>query len=105
MYELGILDIYIDDMSAPFLSTIVNMGEMVDTDQFYSGEEGSLAGQAYVSLTAATQSSSHGISTLATSSGSEVPWWKAQQDHQDSFGNFENYGAVEILRWKMFSWP
>ena len=37
-YENGILHIYIDDMKVPYLSTIVNLGEMVDTDRFYTAD-------------------------------------------------------------------
>ena len=39
-YEMGLLIIYIDDMDNPYMTTIVNMGEMVNTDVIYTEPEG-----------------------------------------------------------------
>ena len=56
-YEKGILHVYIDDMKKPFLSTIVNLGEMFEGDTMYRQVDGVQAkpGYAYVSFAAATQ--------------------------------------------------
>ena len=34
-YEKGVLHVYIDDMSKPYLSTFVNLGEMFEGDLMY----------------------------------------------------------------------
>ena len=33
---MGVLHIYIDDMDTPAMSTFVNIGEMIDRDNFYT---------------------------------------------------------------------
>ena len=35
-YQMGILHIYIDDMDVPMMSTFVNIGEMINRDNFYT---------------------------------------------------------------------
>ena len=52
-YQIGVLHIYIDDMETPHMSTFVNIGEMINRDNFYT--PGGVAGQAYISITASTQ--------------------------------------------------
>jgi len=66
-YELGLLHIYIDDMYEPYLSTVVNMGEMVERDDFFTTLNGSTAGEAYVSLSASTQNSQRSNTHVMTS--------------------------------------
>jgi hypothetical protein len=33
-FKIGLLSIFIDDMTTPYLSTMLNMGEVVDMDDF-----------------------------------------------------------------------
>ena len=58
-FVIGVLHIYIDDMKEPFMSTFVNMGEMVDIDKFYRIDKSAIqtAGLGFVSVSAATQNS------------------------------------------------
>ena len=69
-YELGLLHIYIDDMSRPFMSTIINMGEMVDATLF--DPKPLEVGQAYVSMSASTQNHGRKIK-LDSSVNSDAP--------------------------------
>jgi hypothetical protein len=55
------LHIYIDDMSRPYLSTIINLGDMVDADRFNKTADGSKAGEAYISLSASTTNSKNTV--------------------------------------------
>ena len=117
-------------MKEPFLSTFVNLGEMVDVDKFYKIDKSAtqVAGLGYVSISATTQNSDFEKITPATNTfvvtdlrddgasiSGTVPidpteglfpsnnrWWKDQENHKDSDGNFMNYGALQLLRFKMF---
>ena len=66
-YELGFLHIYIDDMHKPYMSTVINIGEMVERDNFFTNTklephpDGSgnqylvtTTGMSYISLSAST---------------------------------------------------
>ena len=41
-------------MTNPYMSTIVNMAEIVDIDKWTTAEDGSTAGEAYISFSAST---------------------------------------------------
>ena len=43
-YENGVVHIYVDDMSKPFMSTIINIGDMIDLDRFNKTPYGSPGG-------------------------------------------------------------
>ena len=53
-FEMGLLKVYIDQMETPFLSTIVNLGEMIEVDQFLKPPIGDHTGKAHISIAAST---------------------------------------------------
>lgn len=84
-YELGLLHIYIDDMHKPYMSTIINIGEMVERDNFFTNTklepnpDGSgtqylvtTTGMSYISLSASTQNSQHGNKEMYSSYNSNI---------------------------------
>ena len=48
------MNIFIDDMKVPFLTTFVNLGETIEVDKFYTTEDGLTAGSSHISFTAST---------------------------------------------------
>jgi len=44
-------------MSKPFMTTFVNIGEMIDRDNFYTAPVSKVSGQAFISLSASNQNS------------------------------------------------
>lgn len=66
-YKIGLLSLYLDDMSEPYLATMMNIGEVINLDSYYSDALGDpCAGCGYFSLTAAT--TNHDIGRERTNS-------------------------------------
>jgi len=121
-YKVGVLRIFIDDMEWPFMTTYVNIGEMIDRDNFYTEPVGVVSGQMYISISASNQNSLFDTIIPSTNSNTFLKfrdqgpreydqlmtnntWWLKQQNSTDSEGNFINYGSLHLLRFKFFEWP
>ena len=70
LYENGILHIYIDDMTKPYMSTIINIGDMIDVDRFNKTLDGQQAGHAFISFSASTANSKR--TTISSSVNSNI---------------------------------
>lgn len=66
-FKIGILSVYIDDMSTPYLSTMVNIGEVINMENFYSSNT-ECAGCAYFTFTGSTSFHDPGDGREATPS-------------------------------------
>jgi hypothetical protein len=104
---MGILKIFIDQMETPFMTTFINLGEMIKVDEYLLSPRGTLTGKGYVSIAASTTNSANtniqdsrdanSQTKFRTTSPNEFEftksdnsWW-LDQTQKDALGNFESY--------------
>ena len=120
-FTTGLLKIFIDNMEDPFLTTFVNLGEMIGLDTFQTPPIGKNSGKGYISIAAATSNSANPkiksslnyqmFTKFRNQSPNEFEddksfnqWWMPQTK-TDKDGNFESYGQFNVVRFRFKEWP